>query len=142
MITCQRCGKANESHYRYCLGCGALLENKPSTPAKVLPESAAPEVEKSEEAVTPVPDTELAPPSNQGVKSGTVTGQASRTATVEAPDSVQRPSQASVEISPQLSGVLENHAPAPSPMRPSAALPAVAAPGLTPPAQSRPCPAM
>ena len=26
MITCSRCGKENQDHYKFCLGCGAKLE--------------------------------------------------------------------------------------------------------------------
>lgn len=32
MITCKRCGKENQDHYKFCLGCGAELE-APSVPA-------------------------------------------------------------------------------------------------------------
>jgi len=28
MINCRKCGRGNEDHYRFCLGCGARLENQ------------------------------------------------------------------------------------------------------------------
>ena len=33
MITCSRCGKENQKHYKFCLGCGAKLE-APAAPAE------------------------------------------------------------------------------------------------------------
>ncbi len=30
MITCKRCGKENQDHYKFCLGCGAELEAAPA----------------------------------------------------------------------------------------------------------------
>ncbi len=32
MITCQRCGKENQDHYKFCLGCGAELSAPPKAP--------------------------------------------------------------------------------------------------------------
>lgn len=33
MITCSRCNKDNQDHYKFCLGCGAKLEVAPAGPA-------------------------------------------------------------------------------------------------------------
>lgn len=34
MITCSRCGRENQAHYKFCLGCGAELTNAVETAAK------------------------------------------------------------------------------------------------------------
>ena len=47
MITCSRCGKENQDHYKFCLGCGAKLEAAAA--------AAAP-------APAPVPAPGLTPP--------------------------------------------------------------------------------
>ena len=40
MITCSRCGKENQKHYKFCLGCGAKLE-APAAPRRAGCESAS-----------------------------------------------------------------------------------------------------
>jgi pSer/pThr/pTyr-binding forkhead associated (FHA) protein len=54
VITCSRCGKENQKHYKFCLGCGAKLE-APAAPAAEparVPSAAAPAVL---DATAPVP---------------------------------------------------------------------------------------
>ena len=44
MIVCTRCGKENQDHYKFCLGCGSELprETTPKTPAAAAPAHTAP----------------------------------------------------------------------------------------------------
>ena len=43
MITCSRCGKENQKHYKFCLGCGAKLEAPPAPEPVKPPSPRAPE---------------------------------------------------------------------------------------------------
>ncbi|MBH24746.1 MAG: hypothetical protein CMH57_09905 [Myxococcales bacterium] len=40
MITCKKCGRANEDHYRFCLGCGARLADQQEKKATVVEDPA------------------------------------------------------------------------------------------------------
>jgi hypothetical protein len=51
VITCSRCGKENQKHYKFCLGCGAKLE-APAAPAEPARSAGAPAVL---DATAPVP---------------------------------------------------------------------------------------
>ncbi|MEO7096991.1 MAG: zinc-ribbon domain-containing protein, partial [Polyangiales bacterium] len=49
MITCAKCGKENQDHYKFCLGCGAELPRdaapkafSPKTPPHGMKAAAAP----------------------------------------------------------------------------------------------------
>ncbi|GAC1393916.1 MAG: hypothetical protein NVSMB47_02050 [Polyangiales bacterium] len=50
MITCAKCGKENQDHYKFCLGCGAELPRdtgaskafSPKTPPQGIKAAAAP----------------------------------------------------------------------------------------------------
>ncbi|MBX3126130.1 MAG: FHA domain-containing protein [Polyangiaceae bacterium] len=62
MITCPKCSKENQDHYKYCLGCGAELPREnapkpfsPQTPPHGVPAQAAP-------APAPAPVASGAPP--------------------------------------------------------------------------------
>ena len=72
MITCSKCGKENQDHYKFCLGCGAELPRataaKPfPTPSKGIPAqnpvpvaqrpSAAPPAAAAPVAAAPIPQT-------------------------------------------------------------------------------------
>lgn len=51
MIYCKKCGRPNEDHYRFCLGCGARLEHqKPSASLRTSPEIPA---ERQESKASP-----------------------------------------------------------------------------------------
>ncbi|MEO1272568.1 MAG: FHA domain-containing protein [Myxococcota bacterium] len=41
MITCKKCGRSNEDHYRFCLGCGARLADQKEAPKPAEPIKAA-----------------------------------------------------------------------------------------------------
>ncbi len=41
MITCQKCGRPNEDHYRFCLGCGARLADQKSKDESPLDQTSA-----------------------------------------------------------------------------------------------------
>lgn len=47
MIVCSRCGKENQEHYKFCLGCGAELPRHASKPKSFV----APELEDTESSV-------------------------------------------------------------------------------------------
>ena len=63
MIKCAKCGKDNQDHYKYCLGCGAELpanapkqfQHAPAAPAKAAPVQPPP-------ATTAAPPAPAAPP--------------------------------------------------------------------------------
>ncbi len=69
MIYCKKCGRPNEDHYRFCLGCGARLEHqKASSPA---PKSPSPAEIKPKTQPEPAKSTSLASlsrPMNVGSK--------------------------------------------------------------------------
>jgi pSer/pThr/pTyr-binding forkhead associated (FHA) protein len=52
VITCSRCGKENQKHYKFCLGCGAKLE-APAPPAPEATAAAASEPAGPVRAKTP-----------------------------------------------------------------------------------------
>jgi pSer/pThr/pTyr-binding forkhead associated (FHA) protein len=64
VITCSRCGKENQDHYKFCLGCGAKLETAAATPrpdkATARPEDRA----GGARVATPAPAAAPAPPEN------------------------------------------------------------------------------
>lgn len=65
MITCGRCGKENQDHYKFCLGCGAKLEGKAAKAPSVPPASvAAPGMTppRPPASITPPPQIVLQPP--------------------------------------------------------------------------------
>ena len=41
MLNCKKCGRANEAHYRFCLGCGARLQEPKADPPASSPERPA-----------------------------------------------------------------------------------------------------
>ena len=51
MIICPSCGRENQDHYKFCLGCGTELSKKSNVPVP-LPEPPAPEPPAP---ATPVP---------------------------------------------------------------------------------------
>jgi hypothetical protein len=67
LITCSRCGKENQDHYKFCLGCGAKLEAAAAAPAPApTPPPAAKPVERTsvpigmaKTAVPPAGSTQL-----------------------------------------------------------------------------------
>ncbi len=71
MITCPKCGKDNQDHYKFCLGCGAELPREaapkpfsPQTPAHAFkpgPAAGVPAA-RHEPVVTPPPHAVAAPP--------------------------------------------------------------------------------
>ncbi len=42
MITCTRCGKENQDHYKFCLGCGNEIKSAPKVEPKPVPRDALP----------------------------------------------------------------------------------------------------
>lgn len=64
MITCAKCGKENQDHYKFCLGCGAELTKDSKSPKPFSPQTPPHGVKAATEAV---PSTEAAPaaPSNE-----------------------------------------------------------------------------
>ena len=42
MITCSKCGRANEDHYKFCLGCGGPVEAKPAEAPATCPQCSTP----------------------------------------------------------------------------------------------------
>ena len=69
MIVCHRCGKENQNHYKFCLGCGADLTSAPKGPAKsgnvgMLKTMLAEPDHGVEEATRPggLPGSPLSPP--------------------------------------------------------------------------------
>jgi hypothetical protein len=52
MITCSRCGRENQAHYKFCLGCGAELT---AAPAEAEPEEVSLPAEDDSRSVTAVP---------------------------------------------------------------------------------------
>ena len=64
MITCSKCGKENQDHYKFCLGCGAELprgsaQAKPfssNTPPHGVPAMAAPAAPAPAPAAAPAPN--------------------------------------------------------------------------------------
>ena len=68
MITCLKCGKENQDHYKFCLGCGAELPRavaaKPfsaATPPQGVPAVAVPVAAPMPQAA-PMPPAQAAPP--------------------------------------------------------------------------------
>jgi pSer/pThr/pTyr-binding forkhead associated (FHA) protein len=63
LITCNRCGKENQDHYKFCLGCGSELVKPAPAPAPVAPavtppvQAAAPEptLETARTVLPPAP---------------------------------------------------------------------------------------
>ncbi|HEX2669615.1 MAG TPA: zinc-ribbon domain-containing protein, partial [Polyangiaceae bacterium] len=64
MITCLKCGKENQDHYKFCLGCGAELPRaaaaKPFSAA--TPPQGVPAVAAAPAPVPPPPGPSAAPP--------------------------------------------------------------------------------
>src|SRR5687767_2414748 len=59
VISCARCGKENQPHYKFCLGCGAKLEAaappaEPARPASGGPTASVP-LGMAKTAVPPAP---------------------------------------------------------------------------------------
>jgi pSer/pThr/pTyr-binding forkhead associated (FHA) protein len=68
LITCPKCGKENQDHYKFCLGCGAELPRagaaKPfsaQTPPQGVPQQAAPQPRASGPAPAPAAVPSAAP---------------------------------------------------------------------------------
>ena len=57
MSVCANCGKENQVHYKYCLGCGAELSGDPAAPAS---SSAKPTAEAKPAEPRSIPRTVLA----------------------------------------------------------------------------------
>ena len=52
MIACGRCGKDNQDHYKFCLGCGAELKGASAPPAAAPPAAAKPSAAKPAASVS------------------------------------------------------------------------------------------
>ncbi len=131
MINCSNCGKENQDHYKFCLGCGARLSGPASQPARPLA-PRAPEGAAAPAAATPV----AAPvPSPRG---GTVVAPSQpNSVAAQAPAAV--PARGGTVVTPsQPSSPAPVAAPAPrggtvvSPSQPSAAAPPAASPAAAP----------
>lgn len=65
MITCKKCGRANQDHYRFCLGCGARLADqraaKPEPEPEPAPKPAPEPVALGAKASAPEPKPAPAP---------------------------------------------------------------------------------
>lgn len=89
MITCPKCSKDNQDHYKFCLGCGAELPRNaapkpftpstpphgvraPSVPASSGPAASAPAKVSSPPAVSPAPSARPAPVAEAPAAAGTV----------------------------------------------------------------------
>lgn len=60
MIKCAKCGKENQDHYKFCLGCGAELPK--DSPKQFQPDEAATAVPPPAEPRAPAPQTRVACP--------------------------------------------------------------------------------
>jgi len=62
VITCQKCGKENQDHYKFCLGCGAELAREPA-PKPYAKGPAAPDATHNyvERPIEAAPETAAAP---------------------------------------------------------------------------------
>jgi pSer/pThr/pTyr-binding forkhead associated (FHA) protein len=83
LITCSRCGKENQDHYKFCLGCGAKLE---------AAAAAAPKSEKLDKPEKPSVPLSMAKTALPQSAINTVPGDnGARAATAAAPGSVTAP---------------------------------------------------
>ncbi len=59
MIVCSKCGKENQDHYKFCLGCGSELSGPAPAPAPVVPapprKTAGVDPAKAAVAISPTP---------------------------------------------------------------------------------------
>jgi len=57
MIICNKCGKENQNHYKFCLGCGAEISSASAEPVPVpqpvAPQPAAPDIEPPSQPAAP-----------------------------------------------------------------------------------------
>ena len=73
MINCSNCGKENQDHYKFCLGCGARLAGAPIVaPSAIV--APAPPVRTGGTVVASQQHVSPAPPRTGGVSSETNTG--------------------------------------------------------------------
>ena len=71
MITCSRCGKENQDHYKFCLGCGNEIKPLPKSPGRepapietartILPPERTSQGQGAGSEPTPLPVTAVAP---------------------------------------------------------------------------------
>src|SRR5580698_9395383 len=53
VITCNRCGKENQDHYKFCLGCGSELARPVAAPTPSSTPSPAPSQAQTPQAQAP-----------------------------------------------------------------------------------------
>ncbi len=134
MITCPKCGKDNQDHYKFCLGCGAELPREvapkpfaPQTPPHGFRPQGAP---RAEPVVAP-PPVVMAPPPVSSVIPG-VQGMGAAPASVAAGGSVVCPQCGHVNVTGNLfcgsCGFRLGHPPASSAQKAAPAVPLGAEP--------------
>jgi len=136
VITCNRCGKENQDHYKFCLGCGNEIKAQPAPGAiGIAPATGeGPLTFSTAQAVAPTV-APFSPPSLFGA------GRAPTPAATGGALPGMSPAAPAAAPTPHKSGIPWNDSPrmpaSREPARASAALAAAAVPGLSAPAVAR-----